>query len=256
MRKILLLFSLFCFFSCSKNDYLDASIDEATLEFTSVRVQEVIPFIAGDEYDIAVPLQVFGGSVSAGAEVSVTVETQLSSDAYTVAALKTLEAGVVLDTIYVHVKTDKLKKGVDYTIQLSIASSDVTVATNYASCAVTFSQQEFIDFFTGTYSCFESSTNATYLVEFTKLNATATKNMNFWDFPLSGQYVPFEFQQDESYAVSIPDDSEWTDLLGNTYLVSGSGQYTLDGNFYVDFVMKDAATQSVYQTGRQTYTRK
>ena len=80
--------------------------------------------------------------------------------------------------------------------------------------------------------------------------------MNFYDFPLAGQYVPYVFTQDESMQVEIPENTEWTDNLGNKYLVSGTGTYELNGNFAVDFTMKDAATEEMYMTGKHTFRKK
>ena len=113
-----------------------------------------------------------------------------------------------------------------------------------------------MDFFTGKYSCYESATNSTYEVDFEKIDANSIKNNNFWDFPLPGQYVTYIFVQDETFAISIPEDSEWTDNLGNKYLVSGSGTYDLQGNFTVNYVMKNASTGTVYQTGKHSFKKK
>lgn len=253
MKRIFYILCCIALFSCSKNDYVDTTIEKTMIEFPQSTQNETISFIAGEEYQIAVPLQVFGGTSTA--TIFVDAESSLSKDAYSVASTKELKNSV-LDSIYITINTTKLKKGTSYTITLTISSSDITVSENYKSCIVTFSQQAFMDFFTGTYSCYESSTNSTYDVEFTKLNDSTIKNNNFWDFPLSGQYVPFVFVQDESQALQIPEDTQWTDLLGNKYLVSGSGSYDLDGNFFVNFTMKDATTNAVYQTGKQVYTKK
>lgn len=254
MKKIVIyLFCVICLFSCKKNEYLNASIDEPTVEFASTALNETIPFVTGSEYTIAVPIHIFGGNSTAS--LSVKAETKMSSDAYSVANSVQLN-GKSLDTIFVKINTKKLEKGTDYNLKLTISSSNVTVSKNYESCTVTFSQQAFMDFFTGTYSCYESSTGATYNVEFVKQNNTTIKNMNFYDFPLAGQYVPYVFTQDESMQVEIPENTEWTDNLGNKYLVSGTGTYELNGNFAVDFTMKDAATEEMYMTGKHTFRKK
>lgn len=239
--------------SCDKDEYLGTTIEQPTVEFAQTKYAETISFIASDEYNIAVPIQVFGGN-STGS-INISAQTALPNDAYSVSTSKTLN-GNALDTIYITINTAKITKGEAYSINVTISSSEISVSKNYATCSVTFSQQAFIDYFTGTYSCFESSTNSTYDVELTKQNDTTIKNNNFWDFPLAGQYVPFIFSQDETMAVTIPNDTQWTDLLGNKYLISGMGKYDFQGNFYVDFTMKTAATNEVYQSGRQTYTKK
>lgn len=240
--------------SCSKNEYLDATIDKPTVEFSQANFEKTISFVENSSaYDIAIPIQIFGGTSDAA--ISVSVETSASSDIYKIESTKTLQNNV-LDSIHIYVNTAKMKKATAYSIKLTISSDKVAIAKNYETCVVTFSQQAFMDFFTGTYSCYESSTNSTYNVDFTKLNDTTVKNNNFWDFPLPGQYVPFVFNQNEEQTVSIPDDYEWTDLLGNKYLISGTGNYDLQGNFFVNFTMKKAENEVIYQTGKQTYTKK
>ena len=237
--------------SCNKNEYLDATIDQPTVEFAQTNHTETISFIAANEYKIAVPIQVFGGNSTA--TINITAQTSLANDAFSVNSTQSLKNNP-LDSIYITINTAKIEKGTTYCINVTISSSDVAVLKNYATCSVVFSQQAFIDYFTGTYSCFESSTNSTYNVELTKQNDETIKNNNFWDFPLAGQYVPFIFTQDETLSVSITNNTEWTDLLGNTYFISGNGKYDFQGNFFVDFTMK-TATNDAYQSGRQTFTK-
>lgn len=254
MKKfIVYLLCIFCCFSCEKNEYLDASVDDATVEFASTNMNETISFISTGDYDIAVPIQIFGGTSTA--QINVAVETKMSSEAYSVESSKNLN-GSSLDTIHVKVKCVKLKKGTVYSMTLKISSSSVVVSKNYEKCVLEFSQQAFMDFFTGNYSCYESATGATYDVNFTKMNDTTIKNNNFYDFPLAGQYVPYVFVQDDSKKISIPENTEWIDNLGNKYVVSGEGAYELNGNFYVNFTMEDAATESVYLTGKHTFKKK
>ena len=253
MKRLLIYLLCVCSLaSCNKNEYLDASIEQPTVEFAQTNYTETISFIASDEYDIAVPIQVFGGNSTA--TINISAQTSLPNDVYSISTSKSLKSNA-LDSIYLTINTAKITKGTAYSINLTISSSDITKKKNYATCSVAFSQQAFIDYFTGTYSCFESSTNSTYDVELTKQNETTIKNNNFWDFPLAGQYVPFVFTQDESMAVTIPDDTEWIDFLGNKYLISGTGKYNFEGNFYVDFTMKTMENE-VYQSGRQSYTKK
>lgn len=254
MKKLFFIFFLFAIVSCSKNDYVDAEYDKTTVEFVSTNVTETISFVANDEYVIAVPIQIFGGS--ANASLTISCVTDLPSGAYSIESNKIVAKGVSLDSVYVNIKTSKIEKGKMYSVELTISDADIAISKNYATCRVSLSQQAFIDFFTGIYSCQESSTNSTYDVEFTKMNETTTKNLNFWDFPLPGQYVPFVFVQDETFSVSIPDDTEWTDLLGNKYKISGSGTYDLQGNFSINFVMKEFSTDKEYQSGTQVYTKK
>lgn len=256
MKSHTLIFSfiaLILIVSCSKNEYLDATIDQPTVEFSSLTIQKTISFSENSTYNIAVPLQIFGGTSDKA--ISIQAKTDLSSDKYSVATSKTLN-NTALDTIYIGINTPNIQKGKTYTIELSLSSNDVSISENYKTCLITFSQETFIDFFTGTYTCKESATNSVYDVVFEKINATTTKNMNFWDFPFSGQYVPYEFTQDDSRVVKIPNNTQWIDLLGNVYLISGNGTYDLDGNFKVTYEMIDATTQKVTQTGTHTFKKK
>ena len=250
---ILSFIALLLIVSCSKNEYLDATIDQPTVEFTSVTINKTISYRENDVYDIAIPIQIFGGT--SDKTIAINAKTDLSSDKYSVATSKTLN-NTALDTIYVGINTKNIQKGKTYTIELSLSANDVSISENYKTCMITFSQETFIDFFTGTYSCKESATNSIYDVIFEKKNATTTKNMNFWDFPFSGQYVPYEFIQDDNRVVKIPNNTQWIDLLGNVYLISGNGTYDLDGNFEVTYEMIDATTQKITQTGTHTFTKK
>ncbi|MCQ2608622.1 MAG: hypothetical protein MJ197_08060 [Bacteroidales bacterium] len=257
LRILTIITCCFVLISCSKNEYLDTTIDKPTVEFTQATFNKTISFVENNSsYDIAVPIQVFGGTTDAS--ISVSIETSnpaYINDVYSIETTKSLHNNT-LDSIHIYVNTTKLKKAQTYSIKLTISSEKVAIAKNYETCLVTFSQQAFMDFFTGSYSCYESSTNSTYNVDFTKLTDTTVKNNNFWDFPLPGQYVPFVFTTDEPQTVSIPNDYVWTDLLGNKYIVSGTGNYDLKGNFFVDFTMKQTGSEEIYQTGRQTYTKK
>lgn len=250
---ILSFFALALIVSCSQNEYLDASIDSPTVEFSSSAIEKTISFSENSTYDIAVPIQIFGGT--SDKTIAIAAKSDLASNVYSVATSKTLK-NTALDTIYISINTNNIKKGTKYAIQLSLSSNDVTVSENYKTCLITFSQQTFMDFFTGTYFCKESSTNAVYEVEFVKQNDTIIKNTNFWDFPLNGQVVPYVFKQDDSKTVTIPDETEWIDFLGNHYLISGTGTYDNSGNFVVKFEMKDATTKNIYQTGTHTFTKK
>lgn len=250
---ILSLIALLLIVSCSKNEYLDATIDQPTVEFSSLTINKTISFSENSTYNIAVPLQIFGGT--SDKPIAIQAKTDLSSDKYSVATSKTLN-NTALDTIYVGINTQNIQKGKTYTIELSLSANDVSISENYKTCLITFSQETFMDFFTGTYSCKESATNSVYEVLFEKQNDSSIKNNNFWDFPLNGQYVTYEFTQDDSHSVKIADDTEWIDFLGNKYLISGSGTYELNGNFVVAYEMKDATTKNTYQTGTHTFIKK
>ena len=252
--RILFIVTILALFACKKNEYLDASIDKPTVEFSTTELTETISFISNGNYDIAVPIQIFGGTTDK--TISVSAKTALPNDAYSLNSTLSLTKGQSIDTIHISLNTSKIQKGKPYNITLTITSNDIAVSENYKTCDIILTQQTFMDFFTGKYSCYESATNSTYEVDFEKIDANSIKNNNFWDFPLPGQYVTYIFAQDETFAISIPEDSEWTDNLGNKYLVSGSGTYDLQGNFTVNYVMKNASTGTTYQTGTHTFKKK
>ena len=252
--RILFIVTIFTLFACKKNEYLDASIDKPTVEFSSIELTETISFISNGNYDIAVPIQIFGGTTDK--TITVSAESILPNDAYSLNSSLALTKGQSIDTIHISLNTNKIQKGKAYGIKLTLTSNDIAISENYKSCNITFTQQTFMDFFTGKYICYESATNSTYEVYFEKINATSIKNNNFWDFPLPGQYVTYVFTQDDSFAISIPEDSEWTDNLGNKYLVSGSGTYDLQGNFVVNYEMKNASSGTLYQSGKHTFKKK
>ena len=60
----------------------------------------------------------------------------------------------------------------------------------------------------------------------------------------------------DEYKTNINSIFTLIDNLGNKYLVSGSGTYDLQGNFTVNYVMKNASTGTTYQTGTHTFKKK
>jgi|SRR5690554_4976444 len=108
-------------------------------------------------------------------------------------------------------------------------------------------------FFTGTYVCYETSTQARYNVEFTAKNELELINHNFWDFPLDGQTVSYIFSLNEEQSISIP-ESEFVDKMGNIYTIEGTGNYWLTGNFSVNYTMKKQ-NGDIYEQETHEFTK-
>ena len=108
MKRILYIVCCVALFSCSKNDYIDATIEKTTVEFPQTTINETISFIAENDYQLAIPLQIFGGTSTA--TINVAAETAMASDAYSISTTKQLNNNA-LDSIYITVNTNKIKKG-------------------------------------------------------------------------------------------------------------------------------------------------
>jgi hypothetical protein len=248
----------FSFISCNQNKILDKSIEQTFIEFPSSEISKTISYSQKDTFLLAIPIQIFGKELENNSSIkfSIVGGTAKNKIHFNLDSIQEIKSKISLDTIFIHIATQKLTSGVDYSIKLEIKNINNTlvVSTNYKSCTIHFIKETFIDFYTGFYSCFESSTNSTYTVEFTKENSSTINNTNFWDFPNEGKEVPYIFNQDLNQTIEIP-RTAWMDKLGKEYTVYGNGNYTNNGNFTVDFYIEDS-NGNLYQNGTHTFTKK
>lgn len=245
-------------YSCSKNEYIDTSITQTYIEFPNTHFMGDIHFTETPPYTLRIPIQIFGTSLSKKDSVRFTMrQTQLSIDIDTTISISPNQNQ---DTIHISFKGNApFSPGVEYSsiIQLHSLGRSLDVSANTATRTYIIQKKSLSQFLSGSYSCFETSTNARYTVTFTAISATQNTiiNHNFWDFPLEGQTVAYTLATDGSNTIEIA-PTNFTDKLGNTYLVYGSGTYdTSNGSMTVDFFMEDAQG-NMYQNGTHIFTRK
>lgn len=251
-------FSIILLLNCSKNDFDSQYIQKTYVEFPSKHIHIVIPYNQQPPYNLHIPIQIFGTSLTTEDSIKIHSKNDwlIANVDYTCEHIKRIATQTLHDSITLSVASNKFYNNTLYSIDLEIISfgNQIEVSKNNNSCEVSFIKESFSQFFSGTYSCFETSTNSTYEVTFRTLSAQSNKimNQNFWDFPESGQEVEYIFSLDEQ-TIEIP-EAYFTDKLGNTYTVKGSGTYTLDGNFIVDFFMY-LTNGDIYQSGRHIFTK-
>ncbi len=254
MYKLLFVLPFLAFISC-KNTYVDNSINQTYAELTNVSVSDSISYSHKSDYTLKVPIQYFGENLDSEKKIKVKISnTNFNNSLIKYDSIFTIKPKKYKDSLGITFCTSKLSLNQKYNLKISIDSenNDIKISNNNSECLVSIYKQSFAGFYTGEYSCSETSTNSTYKTYFELVNQTSIKNMNFWDFPSEGQGLIYEFNESDS-SVSIP-RAEWVDNLENIYFVSGTGKYNTDGSFWVDFLM-ETADGEVYQTGRHKFTR-
>lgn len=248
----------FSFISCNQNKILDNSIEQTYVEFPSSEITKTISYSLQDSFLLAIPIQIFGKELENNSSIKISIVGGTANNKihFNFDSIQEIKTKISLDTLFIHIATQKLTSGVDYSIILEFKNSNNTLiaSSNYKSCTIHFIKETFIDFYTGTYSCFESSTNSTYTVEFTKENSSTINNINFWDFSYVGKVIPYIFYQDQNQTIEIP-RTAWIDKLEKEYTVYGNGNYSSNGDFSVDFYIEDS-NGDLYQNGTHTFTKK
>ena len=254
---IYIIVGLFSIISCNQNKILDNSIEQTYIEFPSSEITKTISYSLQDSFLLAIPIQIFGKELENNSSIKISIVggTAKNKIHFNFDSIQEIKSKISLDTLFIHIATQKLTSGIDYSIQLEIKSINNTLiaSTNYKTCTIHFLKETFIDFYTGSYSCFESSTNSTYNVEFTKENSSTINNSNFWDFSYDGKVIPYIFNQDINQTIEIP-RTVWMDKLEKEYTVYGNGNYNSNGNFSVDFYIEDS-NGNLYQSGTHTFTK-
>lgn len=250
---------LLVFISCSKNEFLDTSINNTYIEFQNPTIIQTISFTQKDSFKLAIPIQIFGEKLSKESTIIISIINGSGNAKknihFTFDSIKTIKSNTYIDTLFLVIATQKITAGTNYstTIEIKSESSNIQISKNSKICSVTFHKESFIDFFKGNYSCYESNTNSTYDVTFEKVNDSIVKNLNFWDFPNEGETVPYIFHENNQQTIEIP-RTDWIDKTGNTYTIYGTGIYNLLGNFEVDFFIEDSRGE-IYQSGKHIFTK-
>ncbi|MDA3881867.1 MAG: hypothetical protein PF481_01130 [Bacteroidales bacterium] len=250
----IILHTIFCT-SCSKNPITDHTISETFIEFPQSSLTHTISYTETAPYTISIPFQIMGKELSSqdSAYISLTSTNSSEEDLIYDSIIKSTP-NTFSDTIYIEINKP-LYSSVKYNMTISLHSfnSQLKVSDNYKTCTIDIIKESFSDFFSGTYSCYETSTQASYTVEFTAKNELELVNHNFWDFPLDGQTVSYIFSLDTEHSISIP-ESEFVDKMGNIYTVEGTGNYWLNGNFSVNYTMKEE-NGDIYEQGTHEFTK-
>ncbi|MFW5850627.1 MAG: hypothetical protein ACOCWB_00225 [Bacteroidota bacterium] len=248
------LHSLF-YTSCSKNPITDHTMSETFIEFPQSSLTHTISYTETAPYTITIPFQIMGKELSSqdSAYISLSSTNCSQEDLIYDSIIKTC-LNTFSDTINIDINKS-LSSSVNYTIRISLHTfnSQLKVSENYKKCTVNIVKESFSDFFSGTYSCYETSTQARYNVEFTADNELVLINHNFWDFPLDGQTVSYIFSLDAEHSIIIP-ESEFVDKTGNIYTIEGAGNYWLNGNFSVNYTMKEQNGE-IYEQGIHEFTK-
>ncbi|OQA99303.1 MAG: hypothetical protein BWY22_00421 [Bacteroidetes bacterium ADurb.Bin217] len=246
-------------YSCNENEFINSHIDKTYAEFPTNTYSQTISYTEQSPYSLSIPYQIFGNSLAKNDTLIVRITSNYftKNSEYWYDSVRIITPQTIFDTVRISIKSNKIWEGGTFSLQCTLVSKNklITVSKNAHSCTLYFTRESFINYFTGAYSCFETSTNATYNVSFIRINNDSTLyNTNFWDFPLTGQQLPYVFRKDAEQSIEIP-ESEWTDKLGKKYTVSGTGTYTLNGTFQVSFEMENEQG-IVEHSGKHYFTKK
>jgi len=257
MKLIILFLTISLFiFSCSQNNYLDNSIDKSYISFSNTDISDTISYLEKDIYTLQIPIQCYGVPLQENTDIIINYISGNLKENYHFNKIETdtIPSKIINDTLYMYIKTDKLYANYDYNCIISLISNNenVIIPENSNSCNISFQKQSYTSFYTGTYSCYEDATNATYNVVFKRENDSTIQNQNFWDFPGKNQTLSYKISR-ENNTIVIP-ESEWIDALENTYTISGEGELFENGNFNVEYTMKDIKGE-IYQTGTHFFTK-
>ncbi len=135
------------------------------------------------------------------------------------------------------------------------AISNPNLAENYRTSKISIYKQSLIDLFSGSYYCSESEYSNKYVIQLAYTNPISDTLLikNFWDFSTENTEIKFIIQRDTSRSIELPEQS-FTDRLGVNYTVYGSGVYTKNGSFYINYTLIDEKSQSIYEEGKQNYS--
>lgn len=255
--SVILLFLLYMM-SCKDNAYIDNTIGSTNAEFANSSIQQNLSYTLTAPYTLLLPYQIFGNSLSNNDTIIVrALSSYFSKSEYSYDSIRIITPKTIFDTVKISIQSNKIWEGGTFSIPFELISKNkkIKVSSNYKQCTLYFTRESFISYFTGNYSCHETSTGATYDVSFTQLNNDSTVyNTNFWDFPLVGQQVPYIFRKDDAKSIEIP-QTVWTDKLGNVYTVYGTGSYTFNGSFEVSFFMENSEG-NIEHSGIHHFTKK
>jgi len=260
MKNIIKLISILSIISfcvnCTKDnkEYNGKSL----VEFTQNELYKMISFT--DTADIIIPIKIQLESKSLAENKTIHIEiidsnTAILGKHYIVNNYNVeLKSGDIFAIFNVIVKASKFTEGeaVSVLFGISADSSEIKPANNYKIFKLSITKQSFIDVFVGSYKCDEPANQDSYITSFIPGSEPNTiQNLNFWNFPSTGQKLIYTLTKDTSMNIQIKEQN-WIDKSGKEYLISGSGKYDIKGNMIVNYQIRYNGI--IYESGIHTFT--
>lgn len=234
---------LFTLVACGKDKISKPLAKNSYVEFIHKSNSHTIPYTANFPYAIYLPIQYFGKTIDAPQSLSIKISSHTLSETFDFMydSLHVISPNSIFDSVKVTIISPSIIEGNSYSFTCTIQPLDagIVVLKEAATTTISFTKESLVHYFSGSFSCFEDATSSTYNTEFVKLSDTVVANTNFWDFPLSGQVVPYIFRKDSLHSVIIP-PTPWADKLQHEYIVEGEGQYSISTkSFFVNYRITD-----------------
>lgn len=256
IKSFFILFILTFCVNCVKDN--KSFNGEPLVEFSQNEVAKIISFTDTSEIVVPIKIQLVSKPLSQNKIIHFEVvdsNSALLGKHYVVKNYNIeLKSGEVFADFNVIVKASNFLEGqsVSVLFRISSDSSQVQPSKNYMTCKLTLTKQSFIDVFVGSYKCDEPVNQDSYSTIFILgTEPYSIKNINFWNFPATGQSIIYTFSKDTSMNVKI-NEQKWIDKSGKEYIVSGNGKYDINGNMVVNYSLK--YNGSIYESGIHTFT--
>ncbi|MBK8808808.1 MAG: hypothetical protein IPO21_20085 [Bacteroidales bacterium] len=241
--------------SCSSiNGYYDG---ESLFELPEKELSFDFYYYSADTVVIYVPVDIIASNEDLLAQ---TVHFEVINDDRNVVINKSgtedFAAQFYTDSIALKICVSSLEMGILYTLKITLTDeSSLRISKNYSSSKISLIRHDFIRSFVGEYYCYEPENQIQYTTTFSYKNDSVIANENFWDFTRYGEVVLYKLDR-KSSKVEILADNEWMDFKGLSYKVNGSGTYNTNGDFELQYSIKDINNDSIVELGRHYFTKK
>jgi|GEM_PF-2783867 len=254
--RLILFFSIsaILFFACKKHV---ATFDGSFVQFADSAINHTIVYGTGDRDTVNIKLSLIGQIFEIDREVIFQLDTValvLADEGMCAfpekAILKAGHNAVVIPVIFDNSMIEPAYKN-----QYSIAMKPESyIADNYSTVSISFYKQKLIDVFSGTFFCRESEYDNEYMVDIQNTYPVSDTVLifNFWDFT-DDVSIEMVISQDGSKSIFVPEQN-FTDRLGDKYIVSGTGNFLNSGEFKIDYTLFQAESGTLYESGTQYYT--
>lgn len=238
--------------SCTKDKQ---NYDESYIQFTTNELSYNIPFFSDEADTIMIELSTIGTSAKADQEISIKAdsigdslkESGLLSFPQTI----NFTSGDYKTVFPFIIQSSKVVEGFSANISLLIEGEKI--ATNYNNFELQLKKEQFIDIFTGSFSCEEDQYHNNYpvLLHQTVPASDTILIENFWDFSLQDHFVKLIVNKESQNIVLL--EQAFIDAENNEYILAGEGTLNDDQSFTINYIMKKS-DGAVFEEGVQVYT--
>lgn len=257
IKYIPLLALLYLLVSCSKEEKIYN--DDPQIGFQDDFYEVQLPFQDTSEYVFTIPLKIFGSFPDNDQEVEYDLQLNNSQEKSQLIKQSTsvsISKDNYSPTLPLQCDPSVVDEGETELFKIQLQSgTDFKIAENYKTISVTLKKPVLTDLFTGSYLCKESLYNHQYMVELYKSELQENQLLieNFWNFSVTGQYIAINLNPTDN-SITIT-EQEYVDKEDVLYRLSGSGLFSSDGSFTIEYQLYDINAGTVFETGTQTYIK-